>query len=79
MKKMDVVYTATAAMRGGQNSPWNIAVIVDTTSSMNDSDGGNQCNGTQMTCALLGVQSLLNDLYPCGVGPDLRRQHDVCG
>ncbi|MEI9968342.1 MAG: hypothetical protein WDM87_06845 [Terracidiphilus sp.] len=68
MKKMDVVYTATAAMRGGQNSPWNIAVIVDTTSSMNNSDGGNQCNGTQMTCSLLGVQSLLNDLYPCGVG-----------
>jgi hypothetical protein len=35
---------------------------------MNDSDGGNQCNGTQITCSLLGVQSLLNDLYPCGVG-----------
>lgn len=68
MKKMNVAYTATAAMRGGQNSPWNIAVIVDTTSSMNDSDGGNQCNGTQITCSLLGVQSLLNDLYPCGVG-----------
>jgi Flp pilus assembly protein TadG len=68
MKQMNVVYTATAAMRGGQNSPWNIAVIVDTTSSMNDSDGGNQCNGTQIACALLGVQSLLNDLYPCGVG-----------
>jgi Flp pilus assembly protein TadG len=68
MKQMNVEYTATAAMRGGQNSPWNIAVIVDTTSSMNDSDGGNQCNGTQITCSLLGVQSLLNDLYPCGVG-----------
>jgi Flp pilus assembly protein TadG len=68
MKQMIVSYTAEAAMRGGQNSPWNIAVIVDTTSSMNDSDSGNQCNGTQITCALLGVQSLLNDLYPCGVG-----------
>jgi Flp pilus assembly protein TadG len=68
MKQMNVAYTAEAAMRGGQNSPWNIAVIVDTTSSMNDSDGGNQCNGTQITCGLLGVQSLLNDLYPCGVG-----------
>jgi hypothetical protein len=68
MMQMNVSYTAEAAMRGGQNSPWNIAVIVDTTASMEDADSGNQCNGTQITCALLGVQSLLNDLYPCGVG-----------
>ena len=31
MKQMNVSYTAEAAMAGGQNSPWNIAVIVDTT------------------------------------------------
>jgi len=68
MKQMNVSYTAEAAMAGGQNSPWNIAVIVDTTASMNDSDNGDQCNGTQITCALLGVQSLLTDLYPCGLG-----------
>ncbi len=68
MKQMTVSYTAKAAMAGGQNSPWNIAVIVDTTASMNDSDGGDQCSGTRNTCALLGVQALLNDLYPCGLG-----------
>ncbi|MGA3101557.1 MAG: TadE/TadG family type IV pilus assembly protein [Terracidiphilus sp.] len=68
MKKMNVSYTAEAAMAGGQNLPWNIAVIVDTTSSMNTSDGGDQCSGTRITCALLGVQALLNDLYPCGLG-----------
>jgi hypothetical protein len=68
MKQMNVAYTATAAMRGGQNSPWNIAVIQDTTASMTDPDSGNQCSGTQITCALLGIQALLNDLYPCGVG-----------
>jgi hypothetical protein len=68
MKQMNVSYTAEAAMAGGQNSPWNIAVIVDTTSSMNTSDGGDQCSGTRITCALLGVQALLNDLYPCGLG-----------
>ena len=68
MKQMNVSYTAKAAMAGGQNAPWNIAVIVDTTSSMNDSDNGVQCTGTQITCALLGVQALLNDLYPCGLG-----------
>ena len=68
MKQMNVSYTAEAAMRGGQNSPWNIAIIQDTTSSMNTSDGGDQCNGTRITCSLLGIQALLDDLYPCGVG-----------
>jgi Flp pilus assembly protein TadG len=68
MKQMNMSYTAKAAMAGGQNSPWNIAVIVDTTDSMNDTDNGAQCSGTSITCALLGVQSLLGDLYPCGLG-----------
>ncbi|HEY1806458.1 MAG TPA: hypothetical protein VGG45_18445 [Terracidiphilus sp.] len=69
MKQMNMSYTAEAAMAGGQNSPWNIAVVVDTTSSMNDSDNNSiQCNGTRITCAKLGVQALLNDLYPCGLG-----------
>ncbi len=68
MTKMNVSYTAEAAMAGGQNSPWNIAVIVDTTNSMSTSDGGVQCSGTRLSCALLGVQALLNDLYPCGLG-----------
>ncbi len=68
MKQMNMSYTAEAAMAGGQNSPWNIAVIVDTTASMNDTDNGTQCTGTQITCSLLGVQALLNDLYPCGLG-----------
>ena len=70
MKQMNVSYTAKAAMAGGQNEPWNIAVIVDTTSSMNTSDGGDQCSGSRINCALLGVQALLNDLYPCGLGQD---------
>jgi len=70
MSKMTVSYTAEAAMAGGQNSPWNIAVIVDTTNSMDDKDNGVQCSGTQISCALLGVQALLSDLYPCGLGQD---------
>jgi hypothetical protein len=68
MKQMNMSYTAEAAMAGGQNSPWNIAIIQDTTASMNDKDSGDQCNGTQITCSLLGIQALLNDLYPCGLG-----------
>jgi len=68
MKQMNMSYTAKAAMAGGQNEPWNIAVIVDTTSSMNDADSGGQCSGSRLTCAKLGVQALLNDLYPCALG-----------
>ena len=68
MKQMTLSYTAEAAMAGGSNAPWNIAIIQDTTSSMNDSDGGDQCNGTRITCSLVGIQALLNDLYPCGLG-----------
>ena len=68
MKQMNLSYTAEAAMAGGSNSPWNIAIIQDTTSSMNDSDGGDQCSGTRITCSLVGIQALLNDLYPCGLG-----------
>jgi Flp pilus assembly protein TadG len=68
MRQMTLSYTAEAAMAGGSNAPWNIAIIQDTTSSMNDSDGGDQCNGTRITCSLTGIQALLNDLYPCGLG-----------
>ncbi len=68
LRTMNLAATATAAMRGGTNAPWNIAVILDTTASMNDSDSGAQCSGTQETCALQGLQILLEDLYPCGLG-----------
>jgi len=39
----------TAAMRGGANTPWNIAIIMDTTASMGNQDGGKQCTGTKIS------------------------------
>jgi Flp pilus assembly protein TadG len=61
--------TATAAMAGGQNTPWNIAIILDTTQSMTNSDPGSlQCTGTKEQCALLGVQAMLGLIYPCQAG-----------
>jgi Flp pilus assembly protein TadG len=68
MHQMNVSYTAKAAMAGGQNTPWNIAIVLDATPSMAYYDNGMQCNGTQLTCAKGGIQALLNDLYPCGLG-----------
>jgi hypothetical protein len=60
--------TATAAMAGGQNTPWNIAIVIDATSSMTSSDGGLQCSGTRETCAMQGVQAMLKLMYPCAAG-----------
>ncbi len=68
MKSMNLAATAEAAMRGGTNSPWNLAVVLDTTASMGSSDGGAQCSGSRETCALEGMQMLLQDLYPCALG-----------
>jgi hypothetical protein len=57
--------TATAAMRGASTSPFNIAIIVDTTGSMNSTDSDSNCSGTRISCALSGVQVLLKSLSPC--------------
>lgn len=68
VRTMSLSATSTASMRGGTASPWNIAIILDTTASMASRDSGVQCSGTQISCALLGVQALLSDLYPCAMG-----------
>src|SRR5579875_1895840 len=67
-KTFNLSYTAMAAMRGGMDSPWNIAIVLDTTRSMSSPDSGAQCSGTQISCAIKGVQSLLEDLEPCTLG-----------
>ena len=55
--------SATAAVNGGAPTPYNIAVILDTTLSMNAQD--QDCGNTQMQCALIGLQNLLQNLNPC--------------
>lgn len=56
---------STAAMKGGPNQQYNIAVVLDTTQSMNSSDGSSNCSGTKEACAMQGVQTLLQNLTPC--------------
>jgi hypothetical protein len=60
--------TATAAARGSNAKPANIAIILDTTASMNQPDGTSECSGSRLSCALNGLQTLLQDLSPCGAG-----------
>lgn len=56
--------SATASMRGAITTPYNVAIIIDSTGSMStvDSDCG---NATRLQCALNGVQVLLQGLSPC--------------
>lgn len=57
---------ATASIQGS-STPWNVAVIIDSTGSMatTDSDCGNQ---TEFQCALSGTQALLEATNPCPTG-----------
>ena len=56
---------ATAAMRGASSAPYNVAMVVDTTASMNSIDLDSNCLSTRASCALAGVQVLLKHLSPC--------------
>ncbi len=71
VKPITITTTATAAMRGSARAPYNVAIIVDSTASMRQSDtDGLGCTSTKEACALQGVQTLLGEqgLSPCTPG-----------
>ncbi|HTW49072.1 MAG TPA: pilus assembly protein TadG-related protein [Acidobacteriaceae bacterium] len=57
---------ASAAWKGA-STPYNVAIIVDTTQSMTDEDGdaSNCGDSPRVACALSGAQTLLEHLSPC--------------
>lgn len=65
---LQVGATATAAPKG--TNPWNVAIILDTTTSMTKTDA--TCNGkttnTAEQCALNGIETLLTKIKPCIAG-----------
>jgi len=67
MSSFNIQATSAASMKGGTPTPYNIAIILDTTNSMTGRDNGAglglNCT-TQITCAELGIQTFLNDLIP---------------
>jgi len=65
VKTITLTATATAAMAGAVTSPYNVAIVIDTTESMNDTDSDSQCSASRLSCALAGAQILIQDLYPC--------------
>jgi Flp pilus assembly protein TadG len=70
MPTFNIKATATASMKGGTPTPYNIAIVLDTTASMTGADdGANNGPGspncsTQILCAEAGVQTFLKMLVP---------------
>lgn len=62
-----IAWTSTASMNGSASTPWNIAIIVDSTQSMNDTDSDSQCSTTRIACSLSAVVSFLesSNVVPC--------------
>jgi Flp pilus assembly protein TadG len=56
---------STAIMRGAQRGPFDVALLLDTTASMQSGDGGSNCTGTKIQCAEQGAQILLSEFSPC--------------
>ncbi len=62
---MTVTSIATASARGGQGQHLSVMIILDATNSMGNPDSGCSISGaSRETCALGGVQALLNGLSP---------------
>jgi len=59
--------TSTASMVGS-NTQINAAIVLDTTSSMGQSDSDPNCLNTRIYCALQGIQAMLASLSPCSAG-----------
>ena len=64
-KSIAITATATAGMKGASIGPYNVAIVVDSTASMNNTDSDGNCNNTRISCALAGAQILLKGLSPC--------------
>ena len=67
--------TATASARGtgATIAPYNVAIIVDGTGSMGNTDSDSNCSSTRMSCALQGVRVLIQALSPCNVSSIILR------
>jgi hypothetical protein len=66
MRQMNLSYMATAAMKGGTNIPYNLAVIMDTTASMEDTiKNDKDCTTSQISCAVQGLEEMLESMDPC--------------
>jgi uncharacterized protein YqkB/Flp pilus assembly protein TadG len=66
INSLSINSAATASMQGAAQ-PWNVAIVLDATTSMGDAPPSGSCSGysTEFSCALSGVETLLQDVNPC--------------
>jgi hypothetical protein len=66
MSSMNLAATASAAMKGGSDIPYNLAVVMDTTASMQTTiPGDKDCTTSQISCAVQGLEVMLENMDPC--------------
>ena len=65
---INVSATSTASLLGGEAQPWNVAIVLDATGSMNNSDPNCGSGKTQWTCATGALQAMLAAANPCQPG-----------
>ena len=65
VNQLTISTVSWGAIAGPRAIPYNVAIIVDTTASMNSYDSN--CSNTRITCAVNGVSQLLQSLSPCTV------------
>jgi hypothetical protein len=66
MPSMNLSATSSAAMKGGSDIPYNLAVIMDTTASMKDTiKNDKDCTTSQISCAVQGLEVMLENMDPC--------------
>jgi len=78
INQIHLVARSLSSMKGGSPIPANIAVLVDTTPSMSQTDGSGDCTNaaipglghtpTKEDCAKWGVRTLMDQLSPCATG-----------
>ena len=80
MKSMNLAATSTAAMKGASNTPYNLAVIMDTTASMADTvKGDKNCTTSQISCAVAGLEAMLDQMDPCQLNTTCTSAHALRG
>jgi Flp pilus assembly protein TadG len=65
--QFNIQAASMAAMAGGADTPYNLAVILDTTESMNSTSTESSCSSSQIVCAVQGLQTMLVNLDPCSL------------
>jgi hypothetical protein len=64
-QSMTLGATSSATMASGPPDQVNVAMVLDSTNSMSQSENETGCTSSRINCALDGIQFLMTELAPC--------------